>query len=914
VSETLTWWFMVQVVGLAALPMCLLLFRCLPDRGYALSKPFALILVGYWFWIGNIASILPNSTRAIFLVVLIVALLSAFLAWRSRGELVAFLRERWWLIAGAEVVFFLSFVTAAYLRSFVPDLGGTEKPMDFMYLNAMIRAEDFPPPDPWLANESVSYYYFGYLIASIMTRVSGVAAGVGFNLALATVVALAATGAFGLVYNLAASRTQRLAESGPGTPAAGFHRAVLWKPMVFGVAGALLLVVLGNLEGLLEAMAANNIGADFLDWAGINELVPYDSTRWYPDQFWFWWRATRIINVAEGTWGIHEFPFFSFLLGDLHPHVMSIPFVLLGLGGMLALLRSDEPLDLVVWLERPFWLVAYAILLGGLAFLNTWDMPTMAVLIAAVTVIRNRLHAGVWSWGLVIDSIGFLAPLYIAAFLAYTPFFFGGFASQAAGFGITTGAGSRPFHMFLIWGIFATMVLPYAFARIRASGRPLTASALWSLTPFLAVVLAWLFWDSLEPLLRHLPDTVRWNTGAGSVSDQISERGSGWITAIFLGGALALLCLALYREIDSASEGDSRTGPIVALLLSTIAALLILGAEFVFIRDNFNSRMNTIFKLYYQSWLFLSIAGGFILYDVFGNIRMRSPMKEREVTSAGTSPPSSLATVSPGDLLIAGAALVGAIAGAVVMAGSFFTVLVGAIVIGGLFFFLAGLVILGTGSLAPDLRKATGGGRIGWRGVWGAAIVVVLSAGLVYPVTATWNRTDGCAGYPLRLLDNANCSDVFSRRQVDGLKVLQASNPSEYNAIKWLLAREGQPGIAEGLGDSYSEFGRVSASTGLPTPLQWPGHEAQWRGDADLQAGRPEDLEVLYTSTDPNLVRAVVERYGISYVYVGERERQKYPNMALPTMPEVVRTEPVFQDGEVAIYQILPNVGEVTSE
>jgi uncharacterized membrane protein len=144
--------------------------------------------------------------------------------------------------------------------------------------------------------------------------------------------------------------------------------------------------------------------------------------------------------------------------------------------------------------------------------------------------------------------------------------------------------------------------------------------------------------------------------------------------------------------------------------------------------------------------------------------------------------------------------------------------------------------------------------------------------------------------------------------------VLQSSNPSEYNAIQWLLDREGQPGIAEALGDSYSENGRVSASTGLPTPLQWPGHEAQWRGQSDVQAGRPEDLETLYTSTNAEQVRAVIERYGISYVYVGERERQKYPNLVLPTMQDVVRTEPAFEDGDVAIYQVLPNLSEVTAE
>jgi hypothetical protein len=93
----------------------------------------------------------------------------------------------------------------------------------------------------------------------------------------------------------------------------------------------------------LEFLAAHNIGSSgFWDWVGIKELTAYDSTKWYPDQHWFWWRETRML---DGGRGIHEFPFFSFLLGDLHPHVMSIPFVLLA-GGALALEAGDHDLTI----------------------------------------------------------------------------------------------------------------------------------------------------------------------------------------------------------------------------------------------------------------------------------------------------------------------------------------------------------------------------------------------------------------------------------------------------------------------------------------------------------------------------------------------------------------------------------------
>ncbi|MCH8162283.1 MAG: hypothetical protein IIB88_10365, partial [Chloroflexi bacterium] len=419
-SETLAWWAMLQVVGLAALPLCLSLFQRLPDKGYTLSKAFGLLVAGYIFWI-LVHVGLPNTTRAIWFVLLLVAAASAILLWRRRVDVITFARERWWLILATEALLFITFITAAYLRSYVPDFGGTEKPMDLMFLNAVTRAESFPPIDPWLTGESVSYYYFGYLLVSVMTRLSDTIAsvpiGVGYNLGLAMIVALTVTGAFGLIYNLTAPSERRASEGGPGTPARGFNSKPLWRPMIFGLAGALLLAVMGNLEGLLELLAAHDFGsAGFWNWIGIRELGAYNSTSWFPDQFWFWWRATRILDAGAG---IHEIPFFSFLLGDLHPHVMSIPFVLLAVGVALTLLRSDEPLDLVVWLERPLWLIGFGLIVGGLAFLNTWDMPTMAFLITLIVVLRNRLNTNRWSWGLALDSIGFLIPLFLVAFLAY---------------------------------------------------------------------------------------------------------------------------------------------------------------------------------------------------------------------------------------------------------------------------------------------------------------------------------------------------------------------------------------------------------------------------------------------------------------------------------------------------------------
>ena len=61
-----------------------------------------------------------------------------------------------------------------------------------------------------------------------------------------------------------------------------------------------------------------------------------------PERFFWWWRASRVITdrdlLGNAVEVIDEFPFFSFLLGDMHPHVLGLPFVLLAVGLALALL------------------------------------------------------------------------------------------------------------------------------------------------------------------------------------------------------------------------------------------------------------------------------------------------------------------------------------------------------------------------------------------------------------------------------------------------------------------------------------------------------------------------------------------------------------------------------------------------
>ena len=95
----------------------------------------------------------------------------------------------------------------------------------------------------------------------------------------------------------------------------------------------------------------------------------------------------------------------------------------------------------------------------------------------------------------------------------------------------------------------------------------------------------------------------------------------------------------------------------------------------------------------------------------------------------------------------------------------------------------------------------------------------------------------------------------------------------------------------------------MASFTGLPSPLNWPGHELQWRGSAEPQTGRAEDVEALYEASDPETAADVIERYGVRYVVLGKRERDTYSVETLEHLLPAL--SPVFSHEDVQIYAVL---------
>ena len=577
-AEALAFWAAAIVLAGLTLPLAFRLFARFPDGGAGLSLALGLMLAAPGYFLLRVIGALPAGRGGVLLALALFAVAMAALAIRDGRARAAFRRYRAG-VAIAAALFTLLFFAFAWFRAHVPD-PAPEYPMNLTFLNALLVSPDYPPHDPWMAGERLSYYYGGHLQAAILTTTSGASAAAGYNLALAAVFASAGTAAASLCAALA-----RWLLGG---------RSRAWIATAAAV-GVVLLLFSGSLLGPFQLAAAHGAAPQGVFEAfGIEAFLPDDpaarSATWYPDAYWFWWRVSRLVPDT-----ITAFPAYSFILGDLHAHVMAIPAMLLAIAIAAALWRGRGALSWRDHRRRPVLLAVVALVFGGLAFVNTWDAVTFAAILAAAVVARNlRADSPRTAPRLVVDALSWLLPPAAIAVVAYAPWY-GVFSSAASGLYGYAGAGTRPEHLFLQFGaliLFALPVLGWAFARRAPS----------SARPF-AVALA----VPLLPLALWLMLAAQ----RGELSLALEARGAGgWGTLAFHAAAVWLLtgtALALARRRHRAAA--------VAGLVA-LGVFLFYGTELAYIGDVFRGsapRMNTVFKMSFQAWIVLSVAGAVAL-------------------------------------------------------------------------------------------------------------------------------------------------------------------------------------------------------------------------------------------------------------------------------------------------------------
>ena len=713
-----TWYLLALVLGAAFMPLTGRMFRRFEDKGWIFSKVTAIAVTGFVTWFLVAVKVLKFTTITCVAVTVACVLCSILLYQKEQKagfECIPF--EYMKLVYVEEMLFFAFFLLWTYLAGFHPAAYGTEKFMDYGFMEAMMRSKTLPATDLWYSGGKINYYYGGQYFAVFLTKLSGTRVELTYNLMRTFVAGFAFIMPFSLVHQMVRDRLGR--------------KNTGWKkkmPSVTGFLAGIAVSVAGNIHYVIYGCVI-----PWIQKAKGEEVGHY----WFPD-------ATRYIgfnpDVDDKT--IHEFPCYSFVLGDLHAHVVDIMFVLLILALLYAWMKKVRTTKLVFenMEKKEFWkkqllmpqLLAAAALLGMFHWTNFWDFVIYYTVTCGVILIMNIIgQEGKIKWILAVTAAQAAEIMAIATIIILP------FTLQFDTSNMVQGVALAQHHS-----------LPHQFL------------VLWGLPAILTL----LFIISL--LVEKLRGTEQ---------------------------------KSLYRLLKSVTLPD-----LFAVIMGLCAIGLVLIPELVYVRDiyeNGNARANTMFKLTYQAYIMFGMT---MLYAIFR------------------------------------------------------------------------LLIIGKNRILKAVSVI-------------GLILFVWTCGYFGNSVHSW------------------FGEVWKPSQYKGLNAtafLETDFSEDVGGIRWLKEHiEDSPVVLEANGDSYSEYERVSAMTGLPTVMGWYVHEWLWRGNlADINA-RIADIESIYTSTDETQVRKLLEQYDVSYVFVGSCERKKYGeklnNDILKKLGEVV-----YQDEEWQTYII----------
>ncbi len=999
--EAIIWLLVLEFIGLATLPVTFTFFRFLPERGYALSKPLGLLLLAFVVWFLGMLGLPFTALSSWVLLVLLMGGLGAWLLLRHGRELLVEMREWFgrnlWLVVVVEVLFVLAYAYLVNLRSYMPEIRDQEKFGDFAFLNSMATHNTLPPNDPWMSGYTINYYYFSHFMVAMLTKMSGVAPSIAFNLSVPMVMGMTFVGAFSIVYNLVAIARQR------GGVVATFS----------GIVAGAFVCVLGNLDTVRQLIAPRSVKG---------ERDPLSASF-----FFSWWTPSRVIydykpdfSSAVVTYGwnetINEFPMFSFLLADMHPHVMALPFWTIVIAAAFNLLRAPATAGPLT-LRNTTGILNFGILavaIGALYFLNTWDFPTFLLLVLGAALLREFwkggeevnedtsteaskaletlklallggiVPTGVMSatWGRSWRYMGFAGRLAVTSLLLYLPFhltftsligerplpepiksiplvstigrLFGAVAwdrTPLLGYFLVFGVFIFPMVSFLLLKLWPYLKEPYGEIQNLKSKiqnneeeiesenfeyqsedeevenpKPKTPNY-WAVAPGLGLVLLaeLLFFGGISRELSISVGLVSAPVLAGGVAilakellDRLRPRRPsyeltltllfvavlmtflGWVVRFELYGPLLICTIAagllLWFETRK-PMAEVNLADVCALTLMFTGGVINWFTEIVYLRDIFESRFNTIFKFYYQTWMLYALAGAYASWRVMAVLWQARPFErsleksepvDREIYQPQKRQPATAflrrqpSLVTPGNLA--------------------FSMSLGAAGGSGL---QGGLKLEDLEELAQkeDRRQPKG------RWLWSFGLVVLVLAGLIYPLLGPYEKTGKYA----------------ERKGLDGETWVAQNYQNDYEGISWLRqqvkANPNFDGVVLEASSGYNDwinFSRVATFSGFPTVLGWYFHEAQWRGGSikvmEEVNQRLKDIDLIYTTTDIEEARLLLQKYKVKYVFVGGIETNAasaslYSQVFKDYKPEGLAKfrqflQPIYDKNGVTIYRV----------
>ena len=858
----LVWVVMLIALQAVSWPLVRRMFSRLPDRGWAFARPISILLGGLLVWYPASFGII--SFRTVWSVAAMLAV--AAVSWLLVRRVSVSPGERHWrhnpIAVAAEWVFWLTFLFFVLLRSLNPDswhlFWGGEKPMEFAHLNAILRADSFPPGDPWYAGGLLNYYYFGTFLVANLIKITGIPAEIAFNLATPLFPAMLAAAAF----SLCASFGKRLTASNFGAGLAG-------------IAGVFFVQFAGNM-----------IVATRLWDRAINKLTS-------PQPFVYWvWEPTRAIPEPVRQINITEFPYFSALYADLHPHVIAMPYTLMVIALAWQIAASWRTVPLIFVRKRlgishqleilaPFTLIG--IVVGALWMTNAWDMPmAVAIAVLGLTMMTISVPSLLERFGII---LGGTAIIGLIAFITAFPFnrkyesLYGDIAFTTD----TTPLIALQSHLgaqLIICTLGAIVLL--GSVRRATVGNLLLLRAL-GITVVAGLILQWGFRGEDPMLIYRLGEVLVilglvgiWTNIAWQSADEPNDFGLpvSWLQTLSI-AAMASSAWLLVFDYDSLALylGIGLSAAIVwaglerqsaRFITALIAAGTLLGAalEIVYLVDDLDGsvwyRMNTVFKFYNQIWNLLGLACGVIV----GIAIWRLLVWEEPSGLRKSRPVASLTQASAVKLT--------------------------------------------------------------------AAIALPLMALMTtYVLVATPIRLDQRFGDGGEVTLNANSWMEYGEVpmfNIDEEGLLTPTAPLEFEddleAINWFNENvSGTPVIAEAAFGEYRCFGsRYSINTGLPAVVGWVRHERQQRSAADLPV-RLSEMRAFYTNGEVTGAdkRAFLNQYDVEYVVVGQMERQ-YPTIgdsgncidtgneeAIATIESMEGSdlEIVFQNESTTIYRVI---------
>ncbi len=904
-------WVLVEVLGLLCLPLTITVFHNLPDRGWAFSKAIGIALLAFCVWLPLMSvQVLPFSQLFIAVVLFILCAFSIFGFVRVRQALIALVRAHIFYIIVCEVIFLGMVFLLGWIRSYGPNIQNFEMFMDEGFLAAIMRSPHFPPNDMWLSGYSINYYYYAHFTIAMLAKLLGQSPSIAFNTGICIFFGLTAVNLFGVTSNIVSwARYQRrstVTVSGTSEkrlwPAFLRRRQTADKPQHHDRYSDQPGTVLPSLSsaipfGLLTILMGEVLGnlASTQQWWKAHDDLPPE----------YWFNTTRIIDKT-----INEFPAFSFLLSCFHAHVLALAFTIVAIALAFNLFLEyggdGKGRGLRVfgsgW-RLPLNLGVTALILGGLFTMNGWDFPTYLTLtIICIGLQQWMAYQSRFRIDLVLDVFTVVAALTALSFFLYAPFYLS-FVSPSQGIGIVSATDRSAIRdEVLIYGLF---VFIYVSLLVVNLVRPRLFAKIFSSEQSLAL-------DSSKSDQMNLPQVGQENMQVSYSSGLLTTASGSHRTApiqqleegTVSRNVVSVPLMGTLSSADQHLEEDTASLDVVAaplagtenqspdrlpptsrrftlpdwLDLRVISVVVILGVTllaFTIMKNGLTfavaftiAALGTALALYHlhdRPRAFTLLLGAF----AFGLVAMTEIVFLKDVF-AGSYP--RMNTVFK--FYFQAWALLSITSGAA------------------LYFVYEGFQ--SAVSVKGWQRWVGRGGQV----IWSAVLLVFFLAGMVYPIVGSYQRTNH---YTQRT------------NSLDGLNYLQSYDPSDYAAIRWLNSHvQGGPVIVEAFnpqGGDYSDYGRISAFTGLPTLMGWAGHEYQWRVNwlndaynANDFYHRGADISAIYTNPNPDTVLSLMNRYNAHYLYVGSLEKTTYPQANLNRFSGFMQR--VYSANGVTIYRV----------